>query len=154
MFTWMLKISTPKFVFDIHTFEITTTSPEHDDVIKWKHFPHYWPFVRGIHRSPVNSLHKGRWCRALMFSLICTWINGCSINREASDLRCNCAHYDVTVMSLILGHHCFKWWIGAQTCEAIIGIKVESWSLTRPHWTIFNKNSLNIQMFSFKEKLF
>ena len=27
----------------------------HDDIIKWKHFPHYWPFVRGIHRSPVNS---------------------------------------------------------------------------------------------------
>ena len=25
----------------------------HDDVIKWKHFPCYWPFVRGIHRSPV-----------------------------------------------------------------------------------------------------
>ena len=23
----------------------------HDDVIKWKHFPRYWPFVRGIHRS-------------------------------------------------------------------------------------------------------
>ena len=30
----------------------------HDDVIKWKHFPRYWPFVQGIHRSPVNSLHK------------------------------------------------------------------------------------------------
>ena len=30
----------------------------HDDVIKWKHFPHYWPFVRGIHWSPVNTLHK------------------------------------------------------------------------------------------------
>ena len=28
---------------------------KHDDVIKWKHFPRYWPFVRGIHRSPVNS---------------------------------------------------------------------------------------------------
>ena len=27
----------------------------HDDVIKWKHFPRYWPFVRGIYRSPVNS---------------------------------------------------------------------------------------------------
>ena len=26
----------------------------HDDVIKWKHFPRYWPFVREIHRSPVN----------------------------------------------------------------------------------------------------
>ena len=36
----------------------------HDDVIKWKHFPRYWPFVRGIHRSPVNSPHKGQWRRA------------------------------------------------------------------------------------------
>ena len=27
----------------------------HDDVIKWKHFPRYWTFVRGIHRFPVNS---------------------------------------------------------------------------------------------------
>ena len=44
----------------------------HDDVIKWKHFPHYWPFVRGIHWSPVNSPHKDQWRGALMFSLICT----------------------------------------------------------------------------------
>ena len=29
----------------------------HDDVIKWKHFPRYWPFVRGIPQSPVNSTH-------------------------------------------------------------------------------------------------
>ena len=47
-----------------------------DDVIKWKHFPRYWPFVQEIHRSPVNSPHKGQWCGALMFSLICVWING------------------------------------------------------------------------------
>ena len=39
----------------------------HDDVIKWKHFPRYWPFVRGIHRPPVNSPHKGQWRGALMF---------------------------------------------------------------------------------------
>ena len=39
----------------------------HDDVIKWKHFPCYWPFVRGIHRSPVNSPPKGQGRRALMF---------------------------------------------------------------------------------------
>ena len=43
----------------------------HDDVIKWKHFPRYWPFVRGIHRSSVNSAHKGQWRGALMLSLIC-----------------------------------------------------------------------------------
>ena len=64
----------------------------HDDVIKWKHFPRYWPFVRGIHRSPVNSLHKGQWRGALMFSLICTWINGWVNNRKAGDLRRNRAH--------------------------------------------------------------
>ena len=47
----------------------------HDDVIKWKHFPRYWPFVRGIHRLPVNSPHKGQWHGALMFSLMYAWIN-------------------------------------------------------------------------------
>ena len=31
----------------------------HDDVIEWKHFLRYWPFVRGIHRWRVNSMHKG-----------------------------------------------------------------------------------------------
>ena len=33
-------------------------SYSHDDVIKWKHFPRYWPFVRGIHRVSVNSHTK------------------------------------------------------------------------------------------------
>ena len=47
----------------------------HSDVIKWKHFPRYWLFVRGIHRSPVNSPDKGQWRGALMFSMICVWIN-------------------------------------------------------------------------------
>ena len=58
-----------------------------DDVIKWKHFSRYWPFVRGIHRSPRNSPHKDQWRGALMFSLICAWINGWVNNREAGDLR-------------------------------------------------------------------
>ena len=70
----------------------------HDNVIKWKYLPCYWPFVRGIQRSPVNSPHKGRWCGALMFPLICAWINVCANNREAGDLRRHRAHYDVTVM--------------------------------------------------------
>ena len=70
----------------------------HDDVIKWKHFPLYWPFVRGIHRFPVNCPHKGQWCGALMFSLICVWINGWENNREAGDLRRHRTHYDVIVM--------------------------------------------------------
>ena len=69
-----------------------------DDVIKWKHFPRYWSFVRGIHRSPVNSPHKGQWRGALMFSLIYTWTHGWVNNREAGDLRRYRAHYDVIAM--------------------------------------------------------
>ena len=30
----------------------------HDGVINWNYFPLYWPFVRGIHRSPVNYRTK------------------------------------------------------------------------------------------------
>ena len=66
----------------------------HEDVIKWKHFLRYWPFVRGIRRSPVNSPHKGQWRGALMLSLTCDWINGWLNNREADDLRHHRAHYD------------------------------------------------------------
>ena len=65
----------------------------HDDVIKWKHFPRYRPFVRGIHRLPVNSPHKGQWRGDLMFSLICAWTNGWTNNRDAL--------YDVNVMNAI-----------------------------------------------------
>ena len=70
----------------------------HDDVIKWKHFPRNWPFVRKIHRSPVNFPHKGQWRGALMFSLIYVWINDWANNREAGDLRRQHGHYDVIVM--------------------------------------------------------
>ena len=74
--------------------------PAHDDVIRWKHFSRFWPFVRGIHRSPMNSPHKGQWCGVLMFSVICAWIKGWVNNREAGDLRRHRAHYDVIVMPL------------------------------------------------------
>ena len=80
---------------------VRNTLPEariHDDVIKWKYNPRYWPFVRGIHRSPVNSPYKDQWRGALMFSLICAWINDWANNREAVDLRRHRAHYGVIVM--------------------------------------------------------
>ena len=71
---------------------------EHDDVIKWKQFPRYWPFVRRIPRLLMNIPHEGQGCGALMFSLICAWINDCVNNREADDLMRHRTHYDVTVM--------------------------------------------------------
>ena len=54
--------------------------------------------MRGIHRSPVNSPHKGQWRVTLMFSLICAWINGWVNNGEAGNMRRHRAHYDVIVM--------------------------------------------------------
>ena len=56
-------------------------------------FPRYWP--------SVSSPHKGEWHGALVFCLICAWINGWAHNRDAGDLRRHSAHYDVTAMILI-----------------------------------------------------
>ena len=51
---------------------------------------------------PVNSPHQGQWRGALMFSLICVWINGWINNREAGDLRRQRGHNDFNVMCCIL----------------------------------------------------
>ena len=74
----------------------------HDDVIKWKHFPRYWSFVRGIRRSP----HKGQYRGALMFSLICDWSRDWGNNRDPGDERRHRADYDVTVMLWYDSLHC------------------------------------------------
>ena len=96
----------------------------HDDVIKWKHFPRYWPFVRGIHRSPVNSPHKGQWRGALIFSLTCPWINAWVNNREAGDLRRYQAHYDVTVMCMLAEHRRSARW----SCWSLLNGWMDLWS--------------------------
>ena len=67
----------------------------HDDAIKYKHFPRYWPFVQGVYRSPVYSPHKGQWRGALMFSLIFARIKGWANHRDAGYLRRHRIHYDV-----------------------------------------------------------
>ena len=96
----------------LHRLHMAIDFQNHDDVIKWKHFPRYWPFVWGIHQSPVNSPHKDQWRVALIFSLICVWINGWVINRDAGDLRRNRAHYDVPVMIFLSGIYqwSLSWW--------------------------------------------
>ena len=67
------------------------------DVFKWRHFPRYWPFVRGIHQSPVNSPTKDSdaelWC--FLWSAPEQTVN----NWDAGDLRCHRGNYDVTVMT-------------------------------------------------------
>ena len=45
--------------------------------------------------SPVPAQ---QWRGALMFSMICVWLNGWVNNREAGYLRRRRIHYDATVM--------------------------------------------------------
>ena len=85
-------------VIPIGALSLCDAAYDHDDVIKWKHFPRYWPFERGIHRSPMNSSHKGQWRGALMLSLIWVWMNASINNLDAGDLIRHRAHYDVIVM--------------------------------------------------------
>ena len=90
---------------------LSSTLFSHDDIIKWKHFPHYCPFVWGIHQSPVNSPQTGQWRGALMFSLICVLINGWVNSHGAGDLRCYRAHYGIIVMKMtwyVLWYSYFK----------------------------------------------
>ena len=98
---WVISFKGIHLKMSLCKLSVNLVGP-HDDVIKWKHFQRYWLFVRGIHRSPVNSPHKGQWRGAMKFSLICTWINVWVNNRKAGDLRRNRAHYDITVMSIFL----------------------------------------------------
>ena len=95
--TWFLK---PRK--QTCSFEITSSV---------KFSPHCPDGKHGVPRSRAHMMtssngdifnvtgHHKRQCRgALMFSLICAWINGCANNGEAGDLIRHRAHYDVTVM--------------------------------------------------------
>ena len=63
----------------------------------WRHQMETFSALLAICAGPVNSPQKGQWRGALMYSLICVWINGWVNNRKAGDLRRYRAHYDVIV---------------------------------------------------------
>ena len=121
----------------------------HDDVIKWKHFPHYWPSVRAIHWSLVDSPRKGQWRGALLFSLISAWKNGWANNLDAGDLRCHYTHYDVPVMvynfslsrswtltstltSMLTPH----WWMGSCTAMSMMTSRASSARPSSPNFCV------------------
>ena len=71
--------------------------------------------VRGIHQSPVNSLHNGKCRGALMFSMICASLNSWANHRDAGDLR-------TPLRSL--WHHC-----NGYTCHAIWFISLHVYNI-------------------------
>ena len=54
--------------------------------------------------SAVNYPHKGQWRGALMFSLICAWINGWINNCEPGGLKRHRAHYDVIALTIRISY--------------------------------------------------
>ena len=106
--------------------QLVADTVSHDGVIIWKHFPRYWPFVRGIHRSRRISRTKTSNTELWCFALICVWINGWVNNREAGDMRHYHAHYDVTVMS----HKCaLFFFVSSRISPVISGF----WCLIYPY---------------------
>ena len=81
-------------------YQFSLYKQTHDDVIRWKHFPRYWPFVRvftgdrWIPRPKASDTEL--WCFLFICALINGWVNNC----QAGDLRCHRGNYGVTVMSL------------------------------------------------------
>ena len=109
-------------------------TPVYDDVIKWKHFARSWPFERGIHRSPVNSPHKGQWRGALMIFFICASANGWVNNWDTGD-------YGVTVMCFLAGV-----WITQRTKFSKTWIKIKDLSFKKTHLKISSAKLWLIQV--------
>ena len=107
---------------------------DHDDVIKWKHFPRYWSFVRGIHRSPVNSPHKGQW-RDAFFDLrpnkrLSKQSWGWWFETSSRWLWCHCN----VIVSVMAGHRKDK------TQLIKICVTMPQW-ISPPEWTHFGSSS-------------
>ena len=100
----------------------------HDNIIKWKYFLHYWPFVRGNHWSPLSSPHKGQWCCTVMFSLICIclkkWMSKQSKCRWLEMLsRSLWHHFNVVVLCSKINNHI--------SCSLICPMIIVQWQ--EPH---------------------
>ena len=70
----------------------------HDDVMIWKRFSHYWPFVMGIHRSPIDAPHKTPVMLSFGVLFVVTIIHLLKSSRVSGDCRRHDANVTVTVM--------------------------------------------------------
>ena len=112
----------------------------------WRHQMETFFRIIGLSPVTVNSPHKGQWRGVLMFSLICTWVNGWVNNGEAGDLRRHRAHYDVTVM------HCLEWKMEIDCLDVMNACLLSVppqllWALAfmwHSNWTVNHRHHQNI----------
>ena len=76
------------------------------DIIPWKQFPDYSPFVRGIHQSPVDFATEGPVMQILNVSINVSLYKLIDNNWVAGDLRCPAVqlmwhHYNVCIFCRI-----------------------------------------------------
>ena len=95
----------------------------HDDLINWKHFPRYWPIVRGNHWSPVNSPQKRPVTRSfdVLFDL--------RLNKRVSKQSCGWwfeklprllwCHCNVLLVEQKYAHICSEWCIVGYEIDAL-----------------------------------
>ena len=74
-----------------------------------------WPFVRGIHRLPVDSPHRGSECAPFVFSPLLDWKSCWSNTGVSADLR----RRDANLTSLC--YHRSSHWI------LLLQVKVTEW---------------------------
>ena len=71
-----------------------------------------WPFVKGIHWSPVDPPHNGPVTQSSMFSLMLPQTNCWTNSQVASDLRCHDTHvtsmWCLMIKHAIMGLNCTK----------------------------------------------
>ena len=102
-------ISTDRCIYTHYTFDCD------DEVMTWRCYLHYWPFVRGIHWYPVDSPHKGTgtwWIpltkgqssRDLKFSILLAWIIFLINSPVADGHHCNVAFFFIKISNYLYFH--------------------------------------------------
>ena len=79
----------------------------HDDVIKWKHFPRYWPFLREFPSHRWIPLKRARDSELWWF-LSVPWINDWVNNCDAGNMRRHRVHWGVIVMVNLFSGECHR----------------------------------------------
>ena len=161
------------------TNEVTVCYVNHwdtSDMSRWRHqmetFSALLAICAEIHRSPVNSPHKGQWRGALMFSLISVWINVMlthwCMDKVASVLTFGSMSRTNNISALVqavvwchqaTSHYLSQCWAGSLHHTASLGLsqlttKIRSWEIESCNhgrsWEIFDcvflKRSINVWM--------
>ena len=97
------------------------------DVMIWKHFPHYWPFVRRIHRSPANQTGLVMWCFGFHFIML-----NRLLNKQYDDWRFE-THWRCCYVTTMRNDVCsvvFMWYSTESWCRDHSEYGLSQWETT------------------------